>query len=149
MRAIESDSLLLTQSDRLCGAGFWKSMKLRSILRRSVFVVVALTVVYVAVAVTYNLHTRTDAVSAVRDAIEAHLAGQESTKLTFDDEKSFGGSFDTEEFVADVGTGYELKFAERWLTAYDVEIVTGNGRRYVASPMWRTTHHYDGEETSE
>ena len=125
-------------------------MKVRSILIRSILIVLALALVIVAGALIQDYRTQSDATSALRVALDAHLAGQERTNLSFlNEDVSYSETFDFPQFSKDIKTGYELKSGERWMNAYDVEIHTENGRRYVASPIGNTTHWPDGEESFE
>ena len=125
-------------------------MKVRSILARSIMIVFALALVIVVGALIHDYRTQSNATSAVRVAMDAHLAGQERTNLSFlNEDISHSETFDFAQFSIDIKTGYELKPGERWMNAYDVEIHTGNGRRYVASPIASFTHWSDGEESFE
>ena len=119
------------------------------ILIRSFLAVLVLGVAVAAGGFLYEAHVREDAASAVRIAIDAHLDGQERTNINFLNE-NFGRSetFDFGQFILDVKTGYELKSGPRWMNLYDVEIHTTNGRRYVASPIWSTTHWPNGDVDS-
>ncbi len=123
-------------------------MKVRSVLTRSIMIVFALALVVVVGALIHGSRTQSDATSAVRVAMDTYLAGQERTNLSFlNEDISHSETFDFAQFSIDIRTGYELKPGKRWMNAYDVEIHTGNGRRFVASPIGNTTHWPDGEES--
>jgi hypothetical protein len=110
----------------------------------------ALVLVIVVGALIYDYRTQSDATSAVRVAMDAYLAGQERTNLSFlNEDISHSETFDFEQFSVDIETGYKLEPGERWMNAYDVEIHTGNGKQYVASPIGNTTHWPDGEKSFE
>ena len=123
-------------------------MKARSVITRSIMIVSALALLIVVGALIHHYRTQSDATAAVRAALAAHLAGQERTNLSFlNEDISHSETFDFAQFSIDIETGYELEPGERWMNAYDVEIHTGNGKRYVASPIGNTTHLPDGEKS--
>ena len=116
-------------------------MKARSVLTRSIIVVFAFAAMIVVGALVHDYRTQRDATSAVRNALDAHLAGQERTSLSFlNEDIGRSETFDFAQFSIDIETGYELKPGDRWMNTYDVEILTGNGKKYVASPIGNTTH---------
>jgi hypothetical protein len=107
----------------------------------------ALAALIVVGAFIHDYRTQKDATSAVRIALDAHLAGEERTHLSFlNQDIGPSETFDLAQFSIDVGTGYELKPGDRWMNTYDVDILTGNGKRYVASPIGNTTYWPDGEK---
>lgn len=121
-------------------------MKVRLVLTRSIMVVFALAALIVVGALIHDHRTQSDATSAVRIALDAHLAGEERTHLSFlNEDISHSETFDFAQFSIDIKTGYELKPGDRWMNSYDVDILTRNGKRYVASPVGNTTHWPDGE----
>jgi hypothetical protein len=122
-------------------------MKVRTFLIRSITVVFALIVLLFMGGFIHDYLTQRDATSAVRVALDAHLAGRERANLSFlDEDLGESGTFDFAQFSIDIETGYELTPGERWMNTYDVDIVTGNGKTYVASPIGNTTRWPDGEE---
>ena len=99
-------------------------MKVRLVLTRSIIIVFALATLIVFGALIHDYRTQRDATSAVRVALDAHLAGQERTNISFlNEDISHSERFDFAQFSIDIETGYELKPGDRWMNAYDVEIV--------------------------
>jgi len=125
-------------------------MRNRPIVIRSFLIVLALGLAAVVGMFVYESHVHNDSAVAVRVAIDEYLGGQEPTNLTFlTEELGVSEPLDLAQFLSDVRTGYEVAPGPKWMNVYDVEIHTTNGRRYVASPIWSTTHWPDGEKLSE